>query len=380
MFLKTLKRSTLLNTKNLIGWRTKRKIVVFSVDDYGNVRVDSKAARERMDRCGLKVHSRFDAYDALETKEDLEMLFETLTSVRDSNGRSAVFTPFAVPCNINFEKMEVDGYQKYHYELLPQTFQKLRERNPAAYEGAWELLQEGISKGVLVPQFHGREHLNLKVLQEKLAVADHEVLTAFKNRSYTSISSSGYDSISSMAAFDFWSFEENKWFKDLIKEGLNAFKKVFGYYATHFNPPGGREHSFIHQALKENGIRYIDTPFIKSEHQGHGVYKSTFNYTGKKNVFDQTYLVRNVVFEPTDNRGVDWVPYTIKQIEAAFRWNRPAIISSHRVNFCGHIDENNRQKGITALRELLHKIIQRWPEVEFMAANELGDLISGTKE
>jgi hypothetical protein len=40
-----MKQNLILNLKNLVGWRTKRKIVVISVDDYGNVRLDSKKAR-----------------------------------------------------------------------------------------------------------------------------------------------------------------------------------------------------------------------------------------------------------------------------------------------------------------------------------------------
>lgn len=366
----------ILNAKNLIGWNTKRKILVISVDDYGNVRLNSKEARERMDREGLKVYNRFDAFDTLETRDDLEALYEVLSSVKDKHGESAVFTTFAMPCNIDFEKMAETEYSEYHYELLPETFQKLSTEQPAAYRGAWKMLQEGIQRGLMVPLFHGREHLNLKVLKEKLAARDHEVITALKNRSYTSISSSGYPSISLMAAFDFWDFEENKQFEKIIRDGLDAFEMVYGYRANHFNPPGGREHPVIHKALKENGINYIDTPLLKREHQGDGKYKRVFNYTGKTNDLNQIYMVRNVVFEPTEDRHLDWVSYSLRQIEAAFRWNRPAIISSHRVNFCGHIDEKNREKGLNALQSLLQKITERWPEVEFMAANELGSLIS----
>ena len=87
-------------------------------------------------------------------------------------------------------------------------------------------------------------------------------------------------------------------------------------------------------------------------------------------------MVRNVVFEPTQDRGLDWVNFTMKQIERAFRWNRAAIISSHRVNFCGHIDPKNREKGLDSLRKLLHEIVKKWPDVEFMAADELGDYLS----
>lgn len=371
-----IKKALILNAKNLVGWRTKRKIVVISVDDYGNVRVDSKKAREAMNRQGLKVMNRFDALDALETRTDLEMLYEALESVEDRNGRHAVFTPFAMSCNINYEKMAEIGYSTYQYELLPETYEKLSEMQHDAYHRTWDLWKEGIDQGLMVPLFHGREHLNLKLFEEKLAKKDKSVLTALKNRSFTSIPSKEYSTVSPSAAFDFWEFEENRRFHEILRDGLNAFEKVYGYRSDHFNPPGGREHPIIHSTLKECGVNYIDTPFIKTEHQGNGRYKKVFNYTGKQNSEGQTFLVRNVVFEPTDDRGVDWVDYTLQQIEAAFRWNRPAIISSHRVNFCGHIDPENRRKGIESLKELLGNIVKRWPEVEFMAANELGKMIS----
>lgn len=367
------------NIKNIYGWKTKRKIVVFSVDDYGNVRLDSKQARENMDKAGLKVMSRFDAYDTLETKEDLEMLYEALTSVKDKNNKPAIFTPFALPCNINFEAMAETGNTKYIYELLPETYQKLEAKDTNAYKNTWELWQEGIDKGLMQPQFHGREHLNLKVFEEKLDQKDHEVLTALKNRSYTSISGSGYPTISISAAFDFFKLEENNNFQEIIQDGLDQFEKVYGYRSIHFNPPGGREHPVIHQYLKDSGIKYLDTPLVKQEHQGEGEYKKIINYTGKKNHLGMSYQVRNVVFEPTHDRGFDWVNYSLKQVEVAFRWSRPVIISSHRVNFCGHIDPKNREIGIIALKKLLKKIVQKWPSVEFMSSVELGELIEKDK-
>ena len=371
-----LKQSLINNIKNLKGWRSKRKIVVFSVDDYGNVRVDSGKARERMDKAGIKVLSRFDKYDSLETVEDLDMLYEALDSVKDKNQRPAVFTPFALACNINFEKMLQEGFREYYYELLPFTYEKLASYQPGRYEGAWKLWKEGISKGFMVPQFHGREHLNLKVFKEKLLNKDKELLTVLSNRSYTSISSSPYKTISPMAAFDFWEYGENSDFKKIIEEGLKAFKFVFGSEAVHFNSPAGRENPAIHKFLKSNGIKFIDTPWIKKEHQGRGEFKTKINYTGKRDHLQLTYMVRNVVFEPGDDRGVDWVNFALKQVETAFSWKKPAIISSHRVNFCGHLDEANRKKGIDSLKRLLKKIVEKYPDVEFMSSAELAHIIN----
>lgn len=376
----SIKQALIDNIKNIYGWRTNRKIVVISVDDYGNVRLDSKLSREKLDKAGLKVNSRFDALDTLETRLDLEMLYEVLTEVKDKNGRHAVFTPFALPCNIDFERMANEDYRNYRYEILPVTYEKLAANDPVAYESTWSLWKEGINKNIMVPQFHGREHLNLKVFEEKLANCDNEVLTALKNRSYTSISNSGYSSISVSAAFEFWEIDENKRFDEIITEGLEYFETVYGYRASHFNPPGGREHPLIHKTLKANGIKYLDTPWMKYEHQGEDKYRRVMNYTGKRNNLGQVYQVRNVVFEPNYNSGFDWVSFTLKQIETAFFWNRPAIISSHRVNFCGHIEPDNRKNGLFALKELLQAIVKRWPDVEFMAANELGDLINYGKD
>ena len=139
-------------------------------------------------------------------------------------------------------------------------------------------------------------------------------------------------------------------------------------------PPTSKIHKSLFPILKENGIKFIDTSLIHKQHQGEGKYKTTLNYTGKANKLNQYYFVRNVVFEPTSNSSS--VNMALDQIESSFRWNRPAIISSHRVNFCGHIDPKNRETGINALKELLKKIVRKWPDAEFMSSVELGELIA----
>jgi hypothetical protein len=378
--MKKVLQSIFQNFKNIIGSKTKRKIVVLSVDDYGNVRVNSKQARANMDTAGLKIYSRFDLFDTLETKQDLEQLFAVLDSVRDKNGRSAVFTPFALPCNIDFEKMAADDYRHFYYENLPVTYSKLAKEQPEAYDDAWELWQEGISKGFLKPQFHGREHLNLLVLNDKLIKRDPQLLAALKNKSFTSISDDDYPTMSSTAAFDFFDVNDNEQFKPIIKEGLQLFEEVYGYRSNYFTPPVYQIHHSLFSTLKENGIEYIDLGLVRKEHQGQSKYQTSFNYIGKKTKENLIIMVRNIVFEPTDERGLDWVNFTMKQIARSFRWNKPAIISSHRVNFCGHIDPKNREKGLTALKNLLDEIVKKWPDVEFMSADELAETLKNKRK
>ena len=66
----------------------------------------------------------------------------------------------------------------------------------------------------------------------------------------------------------------------------------------------------------------------------------------------------------------------MKEIEIAFRWKKPAVISTHRVNYIGNLVENNRIKGLQSLKELLTKMLAKWPDIEFMTSVELGKEIN----
>ncbi|MFZ4057671.1 MAG: hypothetical protein ACOYKE_06005, partial [Ferruginibacter sp.] len=79
-------------------------------------------------------------------------------------------------------------------------------------------------------------------------------------------------------------------------------------------------------------------------------------------------------------RGIDWVSFTTQQVAAAFRLHKPAIISTHRVNYCGQIDPSNRTKGLKALKALLHQLVKKWPDLIFMSAPELGQYIRLTQQ
>jgi hypothetical protein len=362
------------HVKNIIGWRTDRRIVIFSVDDFGNVRVSSRDARENMEREGLRMGSRFDLNDTLETYQDLEMLFETLGSVKDKNGRHAVFTAFALPCNIDFDMMEEGGYEEYHYEILPVTFSKLSTIQPDAYVGVWELWKKGILEGLIKPQFHGREHFNVKLFSRLLIERNRELMIAMEHRSLACLPGNDAPPGGWTASFGFWDIDDTRIFPEIIRNGLACFREVFGYSATVFTAPAQQFPVSMEKDLAGFGFKAFDRPFYQIRHLGRGKFKRQITFTGYDKAKDLVYLVRNVVFEPTSS-NIDHVAKAMQQIETAFRWNRPAIISSHRVNFCGHIDPANRAKGLGDLRVLLKKIVEKWPDVEFMSAGELSDLI-----
>lgn len=371
-----MKQTIANHLKNISGWRTNRKLVIFSVDDYGNVRLDSKTALNNLLMANISIDSHFDRFDTLETRDDLESLYDVLNSVQDKHGNPAIFTPYALSCNIDFEAMATNDYQEYVYELLPETYRKLTVKNKKAYAGAWNLWEEGIQRGFMKPQFHGREHFNLSVFNDLLKKRNENLLKVLKQDSYVTIPEhKGYKQ-GWTAAYSFNDKNETHRFLENIEDGLNKFKEVYGYASKVFTPPAQQFPLHLEAALTTLGLKYIDRPRSLKRHLGNGQYQMEKHKLGGGT--NMTELVRNVVFEPTTTRISNWVDFTFKQVEAAFFWKKPANISSHRVNFCGHIEEENRKVGLTALKQLLDKIVKRWPEVEFISADKLGDII--TKE
>jgi hypothetical protein len=68
----------------------------------------------------------------------------------------------------------------------------------------------------------------------------------------------------------------------------------------------------------------------------------------------------------------------MKEVNIAFRWGKPAVINSHRVNFMGTLSEENRANSLQLLSELFSALLKKWPDVEFMCSDELGDYMMST--
>ncbi|MDK9708674.1 MAG: hypothetical protein OEL83_16650 [Desulforhopalus sp.] len=366
------------NLKNIPGWHTPEKLVVFSVDDYGNVRLDSKTARDRLASKGVGLRGRFDNLDALETQQDLEGLLETLSSVTDSYGRHAVFTPYVLSANPDFEAMAQQG-AGYSYEPLFRTFERLAIDQAGAYKGAWALWQEGVRLGLLKPQFHGREHLNVEVLERKLKANDEALRINIENHSMAGLSDEpSLPGVGFTHGFGLWDSSEITRHREIIADGLQLFEKMFGFRPETFTPPAQKLHPDLYPFVEGQGVRAIDKPLHCVRRLNRDRTVREFNLLGCRRGQGHVSLVRNVVFEPSNDRTFDSVGHALGQVAAAFRWRKPAIISSHRVNFCGHIEEDNRRFGLDALRELLRSFVQRWPDVRFISADELIERINPT--
>ena len=373
-----MKRQFYDNLKNIPGWHTSDKLVIFAVDDYGNVRLDSKAARDRMLAKGVPLEGRFDYLDSLETRQDLDALFETLSKVTDRHGRHAVYSPNVLSANPDFEEISRSA-EGYRYELVTQTFERLAAEQPSAYGGAWALWQAGIHSGLLKPQFHGREHLNVELLERKLRAGCRALKINIDNRSMAGIGHErSLPGVGFTHGFGIWSRSEVGRHREILADGLKLFEKLYGFAAATFTPPAQKLHPDLYPFLEAEGVRAIDKPLYCVRRLDRDRTVREFNVLGRSRGCGHLSLVRNVVFEPTNKPSFDSVGLALSQVAAAFRWRKPAIISSHRVNFCGHIDEENRRSGLAALHRLLRGLVDRWPDVQFISSDELVERIDST--
>jgi alpha-amylase/alpha-mannosidase (GH57 family) len=181
--------------------------------------------------------------------------------------------------------------------------------------------------------------------------------------------------LSYQAAFDLEYKSDLEIQEKVISDGLRLFKQLHGFEARFFVPPNGPFNNSLEKTAAENGIKYMSASKIQYEALGDGRSKKVLHWIGQKNKFDQRYITRNCFFEPSDH-SKDWVNSCMSDIAIAFKWHKPAVISSHRVNYIGSLNPANRSHGLKQLDKLIQQIVGKWGDVEFMTSTELGELLN----
>lgn len=369
----SFKQQLTRNIQNIPGWRTKRKIVVIESDDWGSIRMASKKSFDYFLSKGLEVDKcPYNSNDALESNEDLELLFDVLNSVKDTNGNPALLTANNIVANPDFEKIKEDNFQKYHYELFTDTLKKYPQ-----HDRVLQLYKEGITRKIIQPQSHSREHVNVALWMKTLQKKDELSLLAFEQNMF-SVHPSTKPKYKDEFMDAYGSNENIDEQKNILKDGLNLFEKIWGFKSKSFIAPSYTWNPAVEGTLNNEGVKYLQGIMIQkihSEYYGTPI-KKKYHYQGQKNKFGQRYLVRNAFFEPTLLPGFDSVNDCMNRIDIAFNRSKPAIIGSHRLNFIGYINPENRSKNLKLLSELLGKIVKKWPDVEFMSSDKLGDTMN----
>ncbi|PTM04693.1 MAG: hypothetical protein DA405_06460 [Bacteroidetes bacterium] len=349
---------------NLPGWHTQRKLLVIHSDDWGSIRVPSDRVQAHLaNNPMIDAANAYAHFDTLATAEDLEALFDTLRKVKDKNGNSAVLTANCLVANPNFEKIKDSNFRDYFFEPLEETFTRYKQ------EASLKLWREGQDEGLFIPQFHGREHVNVSLWMQALQNNHRGVMEAFN----AGVFGLNFKALhrrreNFQSAWDYENSEQSSVVLNSLIEGLEMFKNRFGFASTTAIAPAYIWSLEQEEELKKLGVSQMQGRHIQGIPQGEG--KEIKNHS---RLFHQPKFLqlRNVFFEPSLQPKKDSVTDAFKRINLAFALNKPAVVGSHRINFIGARSVENRNKSLKLLEVLLQALVKRWPNIEFIHAAQL---------
>jgi hypothetical protein len=350
------------------GWRCRRKIVIIESDDWGCIRTASREAYDRLLAEGYALDRSHLNLDALETDEDLDRLFNVLGSVRDASGRPACMTANMIMANPDFVRIRQHDFRHYFHEPACRTLAR-----SAVRQGVARRWSEGVAQQVFVPQLHAREHVAWWDWLEALRAGSAEARLTFD------LGMCGVPYASSKERRSFYKpvylddRELERFSVDvgtLVRDAAALFESQFGHTPLSVAAPNYQWTDRVEGIWWAVGVRYIQgTAF---QHLSDGRRRT--HYFGQRSPAGQYYLVRNCFLEAAAARG-SAVPGCLREIERAFRWHKPAVIGTHRYNYVGAIDPENREEGLRQLGDLLRQVCRRWPDIVFLSSPELGRMI-----
>lgn len=355
----------LLNQAKMFGSRITtfepvRPTVLIQSDDWGRVGLPNLKAIESLRTKGVKIgQSPWDYYGA-ESSEDLQKLGETLSSVRDRDGRPACMTANIVMANADIRRMRSEDFTTYRTVPLHDGF-------PAPWI-KWDVIgayHRLIREGVWYPALHGFTHFSPDVMlqawhdegefgERARLLLEHDIpYLASLTPEFNFALLRRYVDGERFASME----EQRRW----IEAGVNLFLKCFGFIPVSACAPGYRANDVTFRLWTEYGIRVGQT--------------ASGAFTSKKN--NLLLIHRNVFFEPALSDDMDVsVQSALSQAENAVRQGKIIVICSHSINY---IDQflGRRESSLQALDDLLNALVHRWPDLRFAHDADVNEAWNG---
>lgn len=343
--------------------RDGQKIVIIESDDWGSIRTSNISYFKRLKDIGYPVSNSPYMMDAVETEEDLEGLFNVLFDNETSSKQVPKFTANIITSNPNFQKIKECDFTSYYSETVSDRDKRLGLN----LVNKWN---EGKVKDLFIPEFHAREHINVPLWLSDLRNKDYEALLTFD------MEMCGLPKSVSLRGQSYFThvYDDKADVKTLISEGIEQFYSLFGVYPKSSIAPNVTWNDSVEKELRRYGITSIQSGKVQRE-----IRKNKFvftpHFTGEMNSYEQIYSVRNVTFEPSRSGDLDYWKKSFAQVQSMLMQGRPAIISTHRVNYVGSISTTNRDNSLDQLNRLLSAINEAYPDVQYMSTSQFEKVI-----
>lgn len=350
---------------NYLSPRRFPRIVVFESDDWGSIRSSSASAFSELERRGYEMKNSVYSTDSIETPEDIAALEQVLMQHAAAAKSAPKFTINFVMANPDFETISKSGYKNYSYTPF---FKERALFDGAALATAWA---EAIGHGGFMPQLHCREHIKWWAWMKDLQRRDSDAAATYD------LQMCGVPRVCSPSGTSYFQpiYVEDKFTRanpqamaETVLEGAHLFEAHFGRRSETAIAPvafwNDRTESLWHEA----GIGGIQSAWLQNRERD-GKRNHTSRYLGSSNRHGQVYLMRNCTFEPR-KKGLG-LERCLADIKRAFWFHKPAVISTHRVNYVGTIDPAAAAHSRKELSQLIGAILSRWPDTEFLTSDAL---------
>lgn len=355
----------------------KRPVVIIESDDWGTIRMASKEVFNHLNSANpLWVNDPYLTYDALESNQDMEALFEVLVRHKDGEGKHPVITANCVGGNPDFYKIQEARFDSFFWEDFRETL----KRYPAS-DQVFEMQHQGLRHGIFIPQFHAREHIQTSRWMNALKSGNEDLRRAF-DLGLISHALPGQNTCASffMDAFNADSSTDLERIVANCLEGLSIFGQTWGFLSKSMIAPCYYWHHSMEEKLLNKGVRAFQglrVQKVSRLNNQPSAFRKSYHYNGERNKNGQYYFVRNCFFEPSLDPVKFGPDACLKQIDTAIGQSGLAIISAHRLNFIGRIDSANRKNNLKSFDQLLGAIVNRYPSVNFLSTPDLVDLYEG---
>jgi hypothetical protein len=361
--------------KSLQCFRTTSKIVVFESDDWGLDGISCRDAYDALVSEGvIDPDNRFNKCGR-ETVEDLALLYEILAEFRDSAGRPPAFTANFVMANPDFESIRASDFREYSWVAIDDAIRRPYQA------GLLTKYREGMKRGLLRPQYHGRDHIGAETWLRALRDGDPVAHSGLCRRVAMSRESRFLENEYVESRAGRLTPLPREILREKIRVGSALFSRAFGMRSLTSIAPFYLWSDDVEELLREEGIRGMQA----GSHRlcaGDGLRAPVHRQSllGECGPAGLVHLIRDSQFEPSRD-GESAVQRCLSDIAAAFLRGLPAVIDTHRVNYVGAVDRASRDKNLQSLRDLVRQILQRFPTVRFATSDELVDaLVSHSHE
>jgi hypothetical protein len=348
----------------LEGFAFDRPLLVLQSDDWGRVGVRDRNAWETLSNLYPNLGERSYDYYSFETADDVTAIASLLLTHRDSAGRPACLGMNFLVANVDFAKVEANGFQKVFLRPLTQGLPDGWER-----PGLFEAYREGISYAVFSPALHGATHFCQAGAQRHLKDPGERGVTL------RSLWKAGVPYIHwrmPWIGFEYRDSEPgNGGFlppeiqQDLIDSAIQNFTEFFSISPFSACAPGYRADESTHRAWARRGIRV-------AQNGPGGAKPPHFDRNGSEGN-ELLHLYRSMDFEPAVAQDFS-VDACLRATEDCFARGVPAVISVHSINFHSTL-KDFRSRTLESLDQFLAALEARHPDLLYVRDQDLYDLI-----